>query len=120
MGGAYEQLAGIIKALGHPARLHILDVLSRGEACVCHLTTILQRRQPYVSQQLMILRKAGLVRVRRDGPVVYYRLADEHVVRFLEDGRDLLRARGEAGAFPEIPAPPVEGCPCPKCAQGRP
>ena len=63
----YRVQADLIKAMAHPTRLHLLDILAQGEACVCHLTTILGQRQPYVSQHLMVLREAGLVTDRKDG-----------------------------------------------------
>jgi len=79
-----DETAGFLKALGHPARLEIVDILRRGEACVCHLEAHLGYRQPYISQQIMVLRKAGLVAERRDGTYVFYRLADSRVVKLLD------------------------------------
>jgi len=115
----YEKQARLIKAMAHPTRLHILEILSKGESCVCHLTTILKRRQPYVSQHLMTLREAGLVMDRRDGPMVYYRLADQRIVDAMALTRELLAANGLPVDFPEVPVSPVPGCPCPKCANWR-
>ena len=112
---AYQRQAVLLKALAHPTRLQILDILSQDEACVCHLTAVLRQRQPYVSQQLMILREAGLVADRRDGVMVYYRLADPIVAETVRATRALLSAKGEAVEFPPVPAPPVVGCPCPRC-----
>jgi ArsR family transcriptional regulator len=112
---AYKRQASLVKALAHPTRLQILDILAEDEACVCHLTAVLNQRQPYVSQQLMILREAGLVTDRKDGVMVYYRLADPVVTEAVQATRALLRANGEAVEFPPIPASPVEGCPCPHC-----
>ena len=49
----YEQTAEMMKALSHPTRLQILEVLSEeGESCVCHLENRLGQRQAYISQQL--------------------------------------------------------------------
>ena len=112
---AYKKQAALVKALAHPTRLQILDILGQDEACVCHLTAVLHQRQPYASQQLMILREAGLVTDRKDGVMVYYRLTDPAVAETVRATRPLLRANGEAVEFPPIPAPPVEGCPCPHC-----
>ena len=112
-----KQQAILIKALGHPVRLHILDVLSRGEACVCHLTTLLRQRQPYISQQLTILRQAGMVRDRRDGSVIYYRLTDARISAVISLAREILRDRDALLEWPKIPSGPVVGCPCPHCAQ---
>ena len=55
----YQLTATIMKALVHPVRLQILQVLRDGEACVCHLEAVLNQRQAYISQQLMRLRDAG-------------------------------------------------------------
>lgn len=111
----YKRQAALIMALAHPTRLQLLDILASDEACVCHLTAILKRRQPYISQQLMILREAGLVTDRKDGVMVYYRLADPTIADVVRATRGLLRTVGEAAAFPPIPTSPVEGCPCPHC-----
>jgi DNA-binding transcriptional ArsR family regulator len=72
----YKEPARFFHILSHPARLQILDILRRGEECVCHIQSLLGRRQAYVSQQLMVLRDAGLVADRKDGLNVFYRLAD--------------------------------------------
>lgn len=79
----YIVSANKLKAMAHPVRLQILDMLRRGEVCVCHIERALNRRQAYISQQLMILRDANLVTSRRDGLQVYYRLADEQIVDLL-------------------------------------
>jgi ArsR family transcriptional regulator len=121
----YRQQADLIRALAHPTRLRILEILAEcGECCVCHLTAILKQRQPYVSQQLMVLRDKGLATDRKDGVMVYYRLADPRIRELISLTHDLLvatdveaakrLAAGEA-VFPAIPQPPVPGCPCPVC-----
>lgn len=102
--------AQIFKALMHPIRLQILDLLRREEACVCHLEAHLGLRQAYVSQQLAILRKAGLVADRRDGPNSFYRIARPEVLTLLSTARAMAGA-DEAGT----PPAPVS-CPCPRCA----
>ena len=116
---AYQVQAALTKVLGHPARLRILDILSHGEACVCHMTTILGQRQPYVSQLLMSLREADLVRDRREGSTVYYRLSDSRIAALISLTRDLLRERDPQLVWPAVPEMPVEGCPCPHCASLR-
>lgn len=103
----YEPLAEFFKGLAHPARLQILDLLRGGELCVCHIETALNKRQAYVSQQLMLLREAGLVESRRDGLQVYYRLADDRIGDLLT----LMLGPGE-----DDPLQLIEGCPCPRCA----
>ena len=105
------------KAMAHPTRVQILDILSEGEACVCHLTTILKRRQANVSQHLMLLREAGLVQDRRDGVVIYYRLTDGRTTEALQLIRQVLASTGVTTDFPADPEYPVRGCPCPKCRE---
>jgi DNA-binding transcriptional ArsR family regulator len=111
----YKKQAQLFRALSHPVRLRILDVLAQQEACVCHLGTALGRPQPYVSQQLATLREAGLVIDRREGTLIYYRLADDRFVELLDQGKALVRrVGGEALAFPPIPVL-LPNCPCPHC-----
>jgi len=112
---SYRPLAALLKALAHPTRLQILEILAQEEACVCHLTAILGQRQPYNSQQLMVLRDAGLVLDRKEGLIVYYRLADRAVLEPIALAREALRRRGVEARSLTIPPSPVNGCPCPKC-----
>lgn len=63
----YKTQSDLLKAISHPARLAILDILRGGEQCVCHIEAALNLRQAYISQQLMTLKDAGLVESRRDG-----------------------------------------------------
>ena len=102
----YCQAAQLYSLFSHPARLQILDELRRDEACVCHLQAVLGRPQAYVSQQLRVLREAGVVTDRKDGLLVYYRLDDRRVERLLEE------VLGPAEGPTRLAA-----CPCPKCAQ---
>ena len=102
---SYRQAAQLYHLLSHPARLRILDELRTDEACVCHLQAALGRPQAYVSQQLRVLREAGVVTDRKDGLLVYYRLADRQVERLLEE---VLGPAGEPTHLPD--------CPCPKCS----
>ena len=69
-------LAGMYGALADATRLRILGVLSEGEVCVGHIHEALRVPQPTVSRHLAHLRRAGLVRTRRDGLLVHYRLAE--------------------------------------------
>ena len=113
----YREQANLLKAMAHPTRLRILEILAHEECCVCHLTAILKQRQPYISQHLMVLRGQGLVDDRKDGVMVYYRLADPRVTQLLSWTRQLLQASGVEVSPSSIPASPVEGCPCPKCVE---
>jgi len=116
MADGYEKQSQIFRALSHPVRLHILDILTRQEACVCHLTAVLGKRQPYVSQQLAALREAGLVADRREGTLIYYRLSDEHLAALLSEGKQVAQdLEGDELAFPPLPSEILDNCPCPRC-----
>jgi DNA-binding transcriptional ArsR family regulator len=104
----YRRGAKLFHVLSHQARLHILDELRKDEACVCHLQTVLGRPQAYVSQQLRVLREAGVVTDRKDGLLVYYRLADPQVEQLIAE---MLGPAGERVC--------VDGCPCPRCESER-
>ncbi len=115
----FRDAATLLKALAHPVRLQIMTLLSQGEACVCHLQAVLRKRQPYISQQLMTLRDAGLVADRRDGAIVYYRAASADLGPVLAWARAELTRQGLAPLSLEPPRLPVDGCSCPRCAQAR-
>lgn len=68
--------AQVFKALGDPVRLRLFHLLSlKNELCVCHLTEALNLPQSTVSRHLGVLRHAGLVKTRREGKWMHYRLA---------------------------------------------
>ncbi len=64
----------MIKALGHPSRLFIVDELAHGERCVCELTAMVGADISTVSKHLALLREAGIVLDERRGQQVFYRL----------------------------------------------
>ena len=103
----YTAKASKLKIMGHPIRLQILDMLRRGETCVCHIERALDKRQAYISQQLMTLRDAGLVDSRREGLQVYYRLVDVQVQELLDLLLEPLTATG---------LQTLDDCNCPSCS----
>jgi DNA-binding transcriptional ArsR family regulator len=107
----YETQSEFLKAISHPTRLVILDILRDGEQCVCHLEATLKLRQAYISQQLMILKQAGLVESRRDGLNLYYRVVKPVVFSVLDSAKTV------TGVSPMPPKHKHENaeCPCPKC-----
>jgi ArsR family transcriptional regulator len=118
----YAWIAQMFKALAHPARLQILEVLrEEGEACVCHMEARLNQRQAYISQQLAKLREAGLVEDRREGLNVFYALAIPGVDALLHEAQQLAAGVARAEGF-ELSMAPIrevrpEHCSCPKCEQ---
>ena len=65
----------LFRAFSDRTRLRILHMLRDGELCVCHIVDVLGVPQPKASRHLAYLRKAGLVKARREGQWSYYRLA---------------------------------------------
>ncbi|MFZ5826660.1 MAG: ArsR/SmtB family transcription factor [Bacillota bacterium] len=68
--------ADLLRVLGHPARLQIVEILARSETCVCDLIPQVGLEQSNLSQHLKLLRKHGVVDARREGTRVIYRLAN--------------------------------------------
>ncbi len=87
--GDLKRASTILKAIAHESRLIILCALLEGDKAVSELESILELRQPAVSQQLARLRGDRLVRTRREGKMIYYSLSDDPEVRaivaFLRD-----------------------------------
>jgi uncharacterized metal-binding protein/DNA-binding transcriptional ArsR family regulator len=81
---AHKYPVKVLRALAHPVRLQILAALARQPACVGELKTVTRRRQAYVSQQLAVLRAAGLVACEKQDLQVCYRLTWPEVDRLLE------------------------------------
>lgn len=112
----YQKQAQLFQTLSHPVRLYILDILAHQEACVCHLTAILGQRQPYVSQQLAVLRQAGLVVDRREGTLIYYRLANDQLAEWLGRSKTSIQSfYNQTLTFPPVPDTALDNCPCPHC-----
>jgi ArsR family transcriptional regulator len=78
-----ERAARVIRVLGHPLRLRLLEVLEAGECNVTELVAETGATQATVSQQLSILRSEGVVDSRRDGPRVFYRITEPKVSSIL-------------------------------------
>ena len=70
----YEARARIAKAMAHPSRLLIMDALAQGELCVADLTDLVGSDQSTVSKHLAVLRAAGIVDLRKEGTMAFYRL----------------------------------------------
>jgi len=96
-----RDLEQIFKGLADQTRLRILNLLIHGELCVCDIQFVLESPQTNVSRHLIYLKNSGLVRDRREGTRMYYRLAQpDEAVHKLTFGflRDLFRS---SGAFEE-------------------
>ena len=80
------KVADNFKILGDPTRVKILHALSQKELCVCDLSALLGMTHSAVSHQLRVLRTSNLVKFRKEGKIVYYSLADEHVIKLIDMG----------------------------------
>ncbi len=85
-----EVKAELFKALAHPARVRVLEVLVDGERSVGDLQPLVGIESSHLSQQLGVLRRAGLVTTRREGSSVYYALRDPLVAELLAVAKQLL------------------------------
>lgn len=75
---ATVELAAVMKALGHPARIAILNLLLERQACICgSIVDALPLSQATVSQHLAALKQAGLIKGTIDGPRVCYCIDEE-------------------------------------------
>lgn len=88
-----EELSQLFKAFADPSRLRILYGLSGRELCVCDLAALLEISESAVSHQLRLLRSMKLVTNRREGTILYYRVADEHVAILISIMREHLHEK---------------------------
>jgi ArsR family transcriptional regulator len=78
--------------LAHPLRIRALEVLAKGECAVGVLAEAIEADPAHVSQQLGVLRRAGLVVTRREGTTIFYAIKDPLLVDVLEVARRFLIA----------------------------
>ena len=111
-----KKASNILSVLGNPFRIKLALALGKQEACVCHLETLLKKRQAYISQHLMAMRKAGLLNTRREGKFVYYRLSNSAVIDLIRDAAAIAGFNPEM--IPEVEKTGVlEKCVCPHCGE---
>lgn len=118
----YRRKAELFKTLGHPARIRILELLTQGERSVSDLQPHVGLEASHLSQQLGVLRRAGVVAARRQGTSVIYSVASPDVAELMGVARtvligmlegqagllDDLRAGDQAGGAPSSGSPPSE------------
>jgi DNA-binding transcriptional ArsR family regulator len=110
---SYREPARLLRLMAHPMRLEILTIVRWSDECVCHLSAAVKRPQPYVSQQLAVLRNAGLIADHKEGNNVFYGLASG---RAAAQVAAILRAINEEDpAVSSAGHQHVAGCYCPKC-----
>ncbi len=86
----YQAKAELFRTLGHPVRIRVLELLQKGPRPVRELLADIEVESSNLSQQLSVLRRAGLVSSSRDGSTVLYTLATPDVAQLLLVGRRIL------------------------------
>jgi ArsR family transcriptional regulator len=86
----HQLKAEFFKTLGHPARIRVLELLSDRDQAVAELLPVVGIEPAHLSQQLAVLRRAGLVTSRREGSTVIYSLTSPRVAELLSVARGIL------------------------------
>ncbi len=86
----YELKAQFFKSLSHPARIRILEVLADGPRSVSALQPDVGIEASHLSQQLGVLRRAGIVDTERDGSSIIYSIGDERILELLAVAKQIL------------------------------
>jgi len=89
-----ERAARTLKAVAHPLRLRIIQLLEDGEMCVGELIEALGTKPAVTSQQLGLMKDRGVLSCRREGNRVYYRVSNPSVVRVIQCIRDHCEEQG--------------------------
>ncbi|MFC1573757.1 ArsR/SmtB family transcription factor [Candidatus Latescibacterota bacterium] len=79
-----DKMVRLLKAVAHPVRIQIVNILLRNECRVGELVKTLGAKQSHTSQQLSIMKYSGLLKSRRNGNVVYYSLATDSIKKIVE------------------------------------
>jgi len=85
-----EIKAELFRALAHPARVRILEVLATSALPVREIQPLVGIELSHLSQQLAVLRRAGLVTTRKEGSTVFYAIRDPELVHLLASAKQLL------------------------------
>jgi len=88
-----EHAADVLKAVAHPVRLQIVELLANGEMCVGDIVEALGEKQAITSQQLTMMKDKGILASRRDGAKVYYRIENKNVIKVLNCVYDHCKAK---------------------------
>lgn len=107
----YQLKAEFFKTLGHPARIRVLELLSEREHAVAEMLPEVGIEPAHLSQQLAVLRRANLVKTRKEGSTVYYSLISPQVAELLRVARTILSGvlAGQAELLADLQAAQREG-----------
>jgi DNA-binding transcriptional ArsR family regulator len=99
-----------LRLIGHPMRLELLGILARGERGVGELVADTGQSPALVSQQLALLRKAGLVLTRREAKQVFYSLASHRLGRVMASLHDIIGPAEVLEPESRVPESKLEAC----------
>jgi len=106
----HNKIGDLLNSISNPVRIQILLAIGTGEACVCHLESLLEQRQAYISQQLMVLRKKKVITSRREGKYIYYRLVKPEVLEVIQTAGEIVGISKSMLVVQDH-----SSCECPKC-----
>ena len=89
-----EHVADVLKAVAHPVRLKIVELLQHGEMSVNDITDAIGTKQSITSQQLNMMKSRGVLACRREGMKVYYRIENPNVIKLLHCVYDNCQDKG--------------------------
>ncbi|AEM77828.1 ArsR/SmtB family transcription factor [Thermoanaerobacter wiegelii] len=89
----YTEAAEYFKALSHPTRIKIIELLSKKEMCVCQMMAALNLDQSHVSRHLMVLRANKMVKTRREGTIIYYSLTDKNITNIIDEVKNVFSVK---------------------------
>jgi len=89
----YQMKADVFKALAHPLRVAIAEMLRDGEQCVCRIAELLGAERSNISRHLALMVRAGILAGRKDGQMVFYSLSTPCVLDFIACIDNLLTER---------------------------
>lgn len=94
----YEAKAKILKSLGHPTRLWIVEQLADGEHCVCEFVNAIAADFSTISKHLSVLKQAGIIEDNKRGKQVFYSLKVPCIINFLSCTEAVIKSQLESQA----------------------
>jgi ArsR family transcriptional regulator len=91
-----SKAAEVLAALGSEHRLKIVELLRRGERCVCEITPEFELDPSVVSRHLAVLEQAGVITARRSGRWIFYRVADDRILQLAAIARGMIGPDSES------------------------
>lgn len=108
-----DRIAQFMHLIGQPSRIQIILAIGKREVCVCHLETVLNQRQAFISQHLKQLREAGFVITERKSRHIYYKLSNPNLIDLIRTTASVIGNTDWIDAA--LTNQPVQNCLCPEC-----